>query len=289
MNTQTFILFNNHLQIISDIRTIIMDKRKVAVYLIACIVTIIGCIFIYKKNNPEVQKKESKDSSTSTAYTVNPMSDEDFKFWEGISTEAPTTTVTSKERPVSYQISLDLIEQKPELPSGCESVALTMVLNYYGFNLDKTTIAKDYLIYSDDNYVMGFVGNPFNSVGGGAYAPAMVNTANRFLIENGSSKQAINISGTKLDELFNYIAGDTPVIVWCTIDLRASEPNGTSMSYGEYTYQWVPIEHCVVLTGYNETDNTVTYYDSLSGIKTCSKEEFNKSYETLWQMAMIIQ
>lgn len=37
------------------------------------------------------------------------------------------------------------IMQMPELPTGCEITALTMVLNYYGFDVDKVTLATEYL------------------------------------------------------------------------------------------------------------------------------------------------
>ena len=33
----------------------------------------------------------------------------------------------------------------PELPTGCEITALTMVLNYYGYAADKTVMASKYL------------------------------------------------------------------------------------------------------------------------------------------------
>ena len=39
----------------------------------------------------------------------------------------------------------DIIEQYPELPTGCEITALTMVLNYYGYQVNKVTMALDYM------------------------------------------------------------------------------------------------------------------------------------------------
>ena len=47
------------------------------------------------------------------------------------------------------------ILQEPELPTGCESVALTMALEYLGFELEKTTIADQYLIRSATNFAEG--------------------------------------------------------------------------------------------------------------------------------------
>ena len=39
----------------------------------------------------------------------------------------------------------EIMEQYPELPTGCEITAMTMVLNYYGYNVDKVTMALDYM------------------------------------------------------------------------------------------------------------------------------------------------
>lgn len=65
-----------------------------------------------------------------------------------------------RELPKQAQIEMEVILQKPELPTGCESVALTMVLKQKGYPIEKTTIAEEYLIYNRDNYASGYVGDP---------------------------------------------------------------------------------------------------------------------------------
>ena len=69
--------------------------------------------------------------------------------------------------------SFDIIFQMPELPTGCEITALTMVLNYYGMEADKVEMATKYLptqelnlYYGSDGRLYGndlnqyFIGNP---------------------------------------------------------------------------------------------------------------------------------
>lgn len=65
-------------------------------------------------------------------------------------TEHQPVTEGKLELPASAQLDIPEVFQMPELPTGCESVALTMALMYEGFELDKTTIADDYLVYSED-------------------------------------------------------------------------------------------------------------------------------------------
>lgn len=271
------------------------EKIKTLLLYAVCILvmaTSIGAvIFVYTKD-----RKKEKLTTTATSYgydgeyVIDPMSDEDFQFWDGIEiSEEATTSVEISEMPDNMSLTLEYMCQNPELPSGCESVALTMLLNYYGFDLDKTTIADNYLIFSNDNFVMGFKGNPKSSTGGGAYAPSMANTANRFLIQQGSDLRAINISGTELEDLYPFIAGGTPVMVWSTINLQTPNPSGRVYLYGDTEYQWVSVEHCVILSGYNLETNEVTVYDSISGIMTYDKDEFKSTYDGMWRMAVIIQ
>ena len=92
--------------------------------------------------------------------------------------ELPVLEKTDK---TSEEIEMENILQNPELPTGCESVALTMVLKYLGFDLEKTTIADDYLVFADRNFAMGYIGNPHTEDGAGIFAPGLVKTANNFL------------------------------------------------------------------------------------------------------------
>jgi uncharacterized protein YvpB len=272
--------------------------KNILLYVFCCFVitaSVAAVILVYSsdKSKKTDSAKEAAAGGTygySSDYVLDPTSNIPFEFWDGIvDSEDATTVVELSELPEEKELTLDLIYQKPELPSGCESVALTMLLNYYGFNLDKTTIADNYLIFSDENFVMGFMGNPHNTSGGGAYAPSMVNTANRFLIEQESDLRAINISGTDFDDLFAFVAGGTPVMVWTTIGLSTPNPSGTVYPYGDTDYQWVSREHCVVLSGYNLSTNEITIYDSLDGIMTYNKDDFAAVYDGMWKMAMILQ
>ena len=65
------------------------------------------------------------------------------------------------QAPQAVQLDVPELLQKPELPTGCESVALTMALMYEGYDLEKTTIADEYLVYSEDgDFTRGYVGDP---------------------------------------------------------------------------------------------------------------------------------
>lgn len=77
--------------------------------------------------------------------------------------DIPTAEAVIQEQrtnlPAEIRLEVPVLFQAPELPTGCESVALTMALNYHGFGLEKTTIANDYLIYDNGNFAEGYMGN----------------------------------------------------------------------------------------------------------------------------------
>ena len=45
----------------------------------------------------------------------------------------------------NVKLNVKCILQNPELPTGCEITSLTTVLNYYGYNVSKTTMSDDFL------------------------------------------------------------------------------------------------------------------------------------------------
>lgn len=192
------------------------------------------------------------------------------------------------ELPQQYSIEMELIYQHPELPTGCESVALTMLLKYYGFDIEKTTIAKDYLIYSS-NFVEGYMGNPFTTGGAGIYSPGLTRTANKYLDAQGSKLNAKNVTDSTPEELYRYIAEDTPVVIWNTVYFLQNQPTGLSVKWGEKTYVWDSCEHCMVLSGYDLERNVVIVHDPIQGVIERDADGFWERYEKLGSMAIIIR
>lgn len=191
--------------------------------------------------------------------------------------------------PSRVRLEMESILQLPELPTGCESVALTMLLKYYGFDdLEKTTVADEYLVYSD-SFVTGFVGNPYSRSGAGCYAPGLVKTANNFFEDRQSLLNAKNLTGSTPQTLYKYVANGTPVVVWNTAYFIDNSPNGIKEVYKGKTYEWDSSEHCVVFTGYDFNRNVVIINDPLEGIVERDADRFWELYENLGSMAMIVR
>ena len=124
-------------------------------------------------------------------------------------------------------IPVENLMQKPELPNGCEIVSLTAVLNHYGYNVSKTTMADKYLPkqafswksgkrYGPDPY-KAYVGNPRSTTSGWySFAPPIVKAADNYMATQKNKMKAKDISGSSQKEILTYLNNGVPVVIWIT-------------------------------------------------------------------------
>lgn len=196
--------------------------------------------------------------------------------------------------------NLEHIFQMPELPTGCEITSLTMVLNYYGINVEKETLAGVYLekdgfynngddITRGPDYRYVFAGSPDDEHSYGCFPPCIVNAADACLADFGSDMKAKDVSGTSFYSLFDYISEDRPVVLWMTMDLkRPKRQVSWNILDTDEKVTWPSNEHCVVLSAYNYYDNTVTIHDPMRGVTDLSMEDVKKRYDDIGKHAVIL-
>lgn len=182
--------------------------------------------------------------------------------------------------------------QYPELPTGCESVALTNLLNYYGFGLSKTTIAGHYLPLSwSNNFVTAFAGDPFTGTGGfnGCVAPAIVIAGNNYLSAAGSSLRAVDVSFGSIPALKSRLSCGQPIEVWNTE--WGGYPGGRYAAswYNGHSYGLWGGNHAVVLKGYDDEKGIVYVSDSISGDVTRDAKVFFSTWQMMDSQAVAIE
>ena len=182
--------------------------------------------------------------------------------------------------------------QYPELPTGCESVALTNLLNYYGFGLGKTIIADYYLPKgSNGNFVTAFDGNPRRNSGGlmGCVAPAITIAGNNFLRAAGSGKQAKDVSFSSISSIKNRLTCGQPVEMWNTE--WGSWPGGRYAArwYNGHSYGLWGGNHAVVLKGYDDEQGIVYLSDSINGNVTRNAQVFFGTWQQMDSQAVVIE
>lgn len=188
----------------------------------------------------------------------------------------------------NIKLDINYIYQNPELPTGCEVTALTIILNYLGYDIDKTTMADLFLpkgkIGKTDPDV-AFIGNPRDKNSYGANAPVLEKTANDYLSKVESDYHAYNITGTDFNDLKKYIIDGYPVMIWGTIDMKEPYPT-TKWIIDNKEIQWYARFHCVVLIGW--TEETYIVADPLVGITEYDKDIVLQRYNQLGKQAVVI-
>lgn len=243
-------------------------------------------IGIYYRDNHK-QKEDDNTVVLNVDSTLETLSVDPERIKSAI-LEHTTRAAENYEYPNSFSLDIPFVSQYPELPTGCEITALTTVLNYLGYNVDKLTMADYYL----DKGKMGevspykaFVGNPRDEDSCGAFAPVLVNSATKYLKSQRSYMDVYNITGAEYNELLDYVDDGHPVLVWETMYMKEPYESCTWNIDGENII-WLSREHAMVLIGY--TQSTYIMADPLRGICEYDKELVETRYKSMGKQAIVI-
>lgn len=275
-------------------------RRRVALYLLILLIVLLIVLLVRcsKSNAQKPAKPASADvSETQPAVTTTAslMTGILYTGTQAITTEpAQDLPEEPAELPAdSALLNADPILQDPELPTGCEITALTMALNYAGYPVDKITMADEWLIRAEPytaTFGEAFIGSPHDSTAWGCYAPVIVQTAENYIAAQNGAEIVRNLTGCSLKTLLNEVAGGTPVITWASIGMTDqitekyywTTPDGKDAVF-------LKNEHCLLLIGYDLSDNTVTVCDPLVGLAKYDMAVFEDRYNKVYQQAVIIQ
>jgi len=153
--------------------------------------------------------------------------------------------------PKSKILDIPVINQNPELPTGCEITSVTQMLRYVGCNVEKTALAKE-MPYHDWDPEQGYVGNPFTSNGYTIFPPALLSLVKKYA---GSS---VDMSGCTIEDLKRQIAIGKPVVVW------VKNFRGWNL-------------HCILAVGYDEN------YIYLNDCSRVSRDTYTfDAFATYW-------
>ena len=192
-------------------------------------------------------------------------------------------------------MSFNILNQYPSLPTGCEVVSLTSVLNHYGEGISMNTMAEKYMPMQKYNYFSVsphdyFLGTPYSFESGmGCFSGCIVKTANNYFKDkNIDDYVAVDITGCTTDELYNYLNNSVPVITWVTSGFVTPTNDGT-WKVGNETITWCNHEHCLVTTGYDKNAGTVTVADDSGGYSyTVSMSQYEKVFKGMGSMAVVV-
>ena len=279
-----------------------MTKRIVAG--VCALAVMFGMLFFSQSLGTEQDPKISLCDEKEESLSVLPGEVEQTVLPEESSEESSSLPVfldLETAVPGAHLISdFPILYQMPELPTGCEITALTMVLHYYGYEVDKTTMAGQYLptvlasfSYGADGRRYGgdlqeyFVGDPFRQLGYICGTPAIVTAANDYLADAESTLRAVDYSGSTPEELYELVSEDVPVVVWVTIGMAdRRETQGWYIESGDYV-EWSTNDHGAVLIGYSDT--TVTIADPIAGLVEYDRQQFERVFVSRQNQCVVLE
>ena len=216
------------------------------------------------------------------------------------------TSYTVREGKVyGTTVKVPLVNQLPNYPTGCEAASATMVLKYWGYDINITkmvnTIPRENLRTVDGKrygprITEKFVGDPRSTYtsknpGYGAFAPVVSKAMNNVISNQHGKQKAYNKTGITFSELLDYLNEGKPVIVWSTYNLKTPSTVNAwyiATSTGPEYFSYPRGTHVCVLVGYD--DKNVYLADPYGAkTKTFGRSAFNDKYKLLGRQAVVVQ
>lgn len=181
------------------------------------------------------------------------------------------------------------ISQLPNFPTGCEVVALEMLLRYNGFEYTTEDLISILPTTKKPFYENGvlkgghpddaFIGSPYDERSFGVYAPVILR-----LIEEVSPGESKDLTGQSFEDVLNFLKEESqPIMMWVT--MRLAEPKKTlQWQTPKGSFQWIAPEHVVLLIGYDK--NHVYANDPITGkLETYDRKLFELRWNEMGKQA----
>ena len=177
-----------------------------------------------------------------------------------------------------YQWKFDKTKdlQFPELPTGCEATAASIISRMQGVLVTKTEIANALpKAKTSYDFVDAYIGNPYSYTGWSCSARAITKTLN-VIFSTREEFAAVELTGDDLDSL------KLPAAVWVSINMAIPK----TPSYTSEGYMIFYNTHCVAVT--KVTDDEVYTVDPLRGEFKYDRDIFEAVYNRMGKEAVYV-
>lgn len=242
-------------------------------------------------NDEEIHKFKQFDSALKFAkingYNEIYFQDKDTLIWK--------EDIVLKDRII---LKVPHLLQYPELARGCEVTSLAMILNYYGYQVDKMELAekvkKDNTPYLVDeegkihygNPYDGFVGNIYSvkEMGYGVYHEPIADLAKEYV-----NQKVIDITGSEFKDVLSFVSRGNPIWIVTNATFKALEESSFDIWHTPTGIVKITKRmHSVVITGYDK--EYVYVNDPLHSManRKINKKEFQDAWEQMGNQAIVI-
>lgn len=190
-------------------------------------------------------------------------------------------------------IGIEPINQHPQLPTGCEATALTMLIQWAGVDITKEQVADTYQKGSNPVYKNGrleganpeveFVGSPYNKSSFGVYEKPTLQVLETFI-----PKAGYNLTGKPFKEIEKFIDNGKPVMIWGTIKMLKPYVSVSWYDKEGTKVDWMANEHAMLMVGY--TDTHIIVNDPYTGKReSYPRDLFLQRWEQIGKRAISIE
>lgn len=175
----------------------------------------------------------------------------------------------------NIELNIASIPQYSEPTTDCNMISLEIILEYYGYNLNKDNSFEEiFSLKSSNSHEM--------------QPNTLIDITNAYLQSQGSVLLAKDIGGSSLEDICTYVKDGFPVITWILPDTQELSNNEVKiLETGENEYSNSITGHCVVIIGF--TENTYIIADPLKGIVEYNKEIFESRFDKMNRRAIVVQ
>ncbi|MDY0405050.1 C39 family peptidase [Virgibacillus sp. 179-BFC.A HS] len=177
---------------------------------------------------------------------------------------------------------IPVLYQYPELPTGCEATALTMLLNWAGLDVSRFDVAdalpKGPKVEQINGIWYGahpnkqFVGDPYSDEGSfGVFEKPILETIDKFLPQKG-----VDLTGKGFDAILQQLDKGIPVVTWTTLKQQTTYHSKTWQDEEGNIIKWYTYEHAVLAIGYDRQHVIVQDPDT-GKLEHYEKKRFEKT------------
>ena len=267
-------------------------KRPVLTALVLTLTLLLcSCVSPKPKRSSSDTQTVAASAESSAEKSQNPEVSQNVKASETEETSVNPNTAEMKAEEImsgrlihkSYNIDVDFINQNPELPTGCESVSLSMAFNALGYPTSKTELADNYMPIGG-SYVTTFFGDPHENDGTGIYPPGLVQTAQNYIDAKNIPLSPVDLTDKNFKDFYKIIENGYPIVFWITsglYDPYTYDGEDFHEIYNGRDYPWITNIHCIVMNGYDTENGTVTFTDPLSGTRIYDEDRVEYVYNKI--------
>lgn len=209
--------------------------------------------------------------------------------------ETTTTTTTTESEPVQdVRLDIEGVNSYVDFPSGSGLSAVATVLKYYGIDVTMEELYNAADIYADLSLVDGLTPSPWEKIvvspattSSVYFAPPIINMANEYLSNIGSTMKAKDVSGKSVEDLLSFVASGKPIIIWATETGKAA-PDGLSWiaDNGDEILTKAEVK-VYVIVGFNTEQ--VTIMGNIADTYDVTRLSLTEMYQSVYSQAVLIE